>query len=214
MSMGNDTGCANLDICVTEPSRANCTLPFKLPHACSVSDATRLCNAMHFMTACSVAKACTTSGADWAKNALGPGKVNVSRSNADICRPFQHIVTVCRLDDGMSKMAGCAHYNTMCVNGSKVDMCSNVTGITALPTTKEVNTQVRSICEAKGAPGCEECMASWRAGKTWGDCDLLSVYSRLCSSSPDMKQCGAWNTMCQADPTLKFWAVWYSSCQV
>lgn len=44
--------------------------------------------------------------------------------------------------------------------------------------------QVRSICEAKGAPGCEECMASWRAGKTWGDCDLLSVYSRLCSSSP------------------------------
>lgn len=44
--------------------------------------------------------------------------------------------------------------------------------------------QVRSICEAKGAPGCEECMAPWRAGKTWGDCDLLSVYSRLCSSSP------------------------------
>jgi hypothetical protein len=61
---------------------------------------------MHFMTACSVAKACNASGADWAKNALGPGKLNVSRNNPDICRPFQHVVTVCKLDTGMSKMAG------------------------------------------------------------------------------------------------------------
>jgi hypothetical protein len=44
--------------------------------------------------------------------------------------------------------------------------------------------QVRAICEAKDQPGCEQCMPSWKAGKTWGDCDLLAVYSGLCSSSP------------------------------
>jgi hypothetical protein len=35
--------------------------------------------------------------------------------------------------------------------------------------------------------GCEQCMPSWQAGKTWADCDLLQVYSYLCYQMP-----GAW----------------------
>ena len=32
--------------------------------------------------------------------------------------------------------------------------------------------------------GCERCMPSWQAGKTWGDCDLLDTYSYLCYQMP------------------------------
>lgn len=31
---------------------------------------------------------------------------NVSSSNPEICDPWQHVVTVCKLDEGMGRMAG------------------------------------------------------------------------------------------------------------
>jgi hypothetical protein len=52
---------------------------------------------MHFMSACSVARACNESAGDDAK---------VSSSNPDICVPFNHVATVCRLDIGMGRMLG------------------------------------------------------------------------------------------------------------
>jgi hypothetical protein len=47
--------------------------------------------------------------------------------------------------------------------------------------------QVRSICEEMTMDGCERCMPSWQAGKTWADCDLLDTYSYLCYQMPDMR---------------------------
>jgi hypothetical protein len=44
--------------------------------------------------------------------------------------------------------------------------------------------QVRSICEEMTMDGCEKCMPSWEAGKTWADCNLLEVYSYLCYQMP------------------------------
>lgn len=32
------------------------------------------------------------------------------------------------------------------------------------------------------------------------NCDLLGVYSGLCSDMPDMGQCGAWTDLCHAEP--------------
>jgi hypothetical protein len=32
--------------------------------------------------------------------------------------------------------------------------------------------------------GCERCMPSWQAGRTWADCDLLDTYGLLCYAMP------------------------------
>lgn len=44
--------------------------------------------------------------------------------------------------------------------------------------------QVRSICEEMSMDGCERCMPSWAAGRTWADCDLLDTYGLLCYAMP------------------------------
>jgi copper transporter 1 len=49
---------------------------------------------------------------------------------------------------------------------------------------RAVPPQVRSICEEMTMDGCERCMPSWQAGKTWADCDLLDTYSYLCYQMP------------------------------
>eukprot|EP00879_Flechtneria_rotunda_P004898 GHRR01005172.1.p1 GENE.GHRR01005172.1~~GHRR01005172.1.p1 ORF type:complete len:321 (+),score=61.76 GHRR01005172.1:1164-2126(+) len=79
-----------------------------------------------------------------------------------------------------------------------------MTGLKDIPTSSKVNSQVRSICEEMTMDGCEKCMPSWEAGRTWADCDLLDVYGSLCHQMPDMSQCSEWHAMCQADPTLIF----------
>jgi hypothetical protein len=45
--------------------------------------------------------ACSTS-----MRATTPGRTNVSTVNPEICNPWQHFVTVCKLDEGMGGMAG------------------------------------------------------------------------------------------------------------
>jgi hypothetical protein len=305
-----------------------------------VADAASLCKAMHFMAACSVRKAC--AGVLPADTFTGAAAAAISKADPDICRPGQILATVCKLDTGMSRMAGqfqhwrqwlrpkaaagkgawrtlsvawrasqqwfgrwrpslvhhsagrcshagaapfaapgpapagCRNYMAMCAAGSKVPFCKDRTGITQLPTTKELNAQVRPaqapsrqsrssraipgpkppaqgpscgppgysarppvpvpghcLCEPKparrpapaaplmpptprscarcarphplnrrraGRPpyacaspqvraactanpkleGCGRCAPSWAAGKTWADCDLLSVWSDIC----------------------------------
>ncbi|KAF6264748.1 hypothetical protein COO60DRAFT_18856 [Scenedesmus sp. NREL 46B-D3] len=107
----------NPDSCVANPLQSNCT-DFTYPYQDAAADLGKLCNAMHFMASCSVAKACNASGAG--PDGSGPGAATVSRNNPHICSPFNQVATVCQLDKGMSRMMGCTNYNTMCVAGSKV----------------------------------------------------------------------------------------------
>ncbi|KAF8065742.1 p80 [Scenedesmus sp. PABB004] len=193
---------AQLDSCVAEPLAANCSA-YEFPLAAAAADAQRLCGAMHFMAACSVAKACNASGAG-PLTPRAPGAARVSANDPDVCQPFNHVATVCRLDTGMGRMAGCAHFATMCVPGSRVPACAELPGLSALPTSEAVNKQVRSICEEMTMDGCERCMPSWAAGRTWADCDLLDTYGQLCYAMPEMPQCAEWHAMCGADASLAF----------
>eukprot|EP00775_Hariotina_reticulata_P012918 gene12918-13045_t len=118
--------------------------------------------------------------------------------------PYPESLRALRLDTGMGRMLGCRNINSMCIAGSRVPSCSRLPGLQELPATETVNKQVRSICEEMTMDGCEQCMPSWQAGRTWADCDLLRVYSQLCYAMPEMGQCGAWHSMCQADPGLLF----------
>ncbi|KAF8061915.1 p80 [Scenedesmus sp. PABB004] len=193
------------DPCITAPSAPSCA-DFKYPHAAAVADLATLCGAMHFMAACSVARACNASGAG-PDNPTGPGAANVSEENPDVCRPFNLVATVCRHDTGMSKMRGCANYNAMCANGSVVGMCRNLTGLDTLPTTRTLNDRVRSLCtDMPGHTGCDLCLPSFRANATWGDCDLLAVYGTVCAEMPEMEGCAEWEAMCSADHSPTFCA--------
>eukprot|EP00882_Tetradesmus_deserticola_P024811 GHRQ01027139.1.p1 GENE.GHRQ01027139.1~~GHRQ01027139.1.p1 ORF type:complete len:210 (+),score=76.41 GHRQ01027139.1:421-1050(+) len=171
----------NHDSCVANPLQLNCT-EFTYPNQDAAADLGKLCNAMHFMASCSVANACNASGAG--PDGSGPGAATVSSNNPNICSPFNQLATVCKLDKGMSRMMGCTNYNTMCVAGSKVPQCSSLPGLQDIPTSEMVNKQVRSICEEMSMDGCERCMPSWQAGRTWASCDLLDTYGLLCYQMP------------------------------
>lgn len=95
---------AAADPCITAPSAAACS-QYKYPQANAAADLSKLCSAMHFMSACSVSQACNASGAGPEGNPRGPGAAQVSKNNPDICDPFQHVTTVCKLD-GMGRMSG------------------------------------------------------------------------------------------------------------
>lgn len=58
------------------------------------------------LTACSVQKACDKVGAGASGAPTGPGEAKVDSNNPDGCRVFDHVATICRLDTGMSRMAG------------------------------------------------------------------------------------------------------------
>lgn len=94
-----------LNPCVTSPTAPECA-KFTYPQASAAADIGSLCKGMHFMASCSVAKACNASGAGPDGDPRGPGAAAVSKNNPDICDPFQHVTTVCKLDAGMSRMSG------------------------------------------------------------------------------------------------------------
>jgi hypothetical protein len=93
----------NADSCVANPLQSNCT-SYTYPTQDAAADLGKLCNAMHFMASCSVAKACNASGAG--PDGTGPGAAAVSSNNPNICSPLNLVATVCKLDKGMSRMMG------------------------------------------------------------------------------------------------------------
>jgi hypothetical protein len=105
MKTGSAASAGPQSPCVTAPTAAECS-QFTYPQASAAADIGSLCKGMHFMASCSVAKACNASGAGPDGNPRGPGAADVSRNNPDVCDPFQHVTTVCRLDAGMSRMSG------------------------------------------------------------------------------------------------------------
>jgi hypothetical protein len=77
-----------------------------------------------YIAACSVHKACDEAGAGPSGAPTGPGAAKVSSSNADICKVFNHVATVCRLDTGMSRMGGgCACFDLMLEHAAAAAMC-------------------------------------------------------------------------------------------
>lgn len=158
---------------------------------------------MHFMTGCSLYKACNaTAGSAAARRSVG-------RDAARLCDPFEQLATICARDPGMGAMAGCrSHYAPMCAApGSRVAQCKRAPGFSDLITTEDANKWVRSICEEMDMEGCERCTPAWKEGKKWGgpNCDPFAVYGWLCVQMPDMWQCigkGRWDEMCKRDAKL------------
>eukprot|EP01122_Echinamoeba_exundans_P007376 TRINITY_DN2257_c0_g1_i3.p1 TRINITY_DN2257_c0_g1~~TRINITY_DN2257_c0_g1_i3.p1 ORF type:complete len:102 (-),score=9.17 TRINITY_DN2257_c0_g1_i3:180-485(-) len=97
----------------------------------------------------------------------------------------------------MPGMMGCGDYKALCLNPSSVvKQCSF--GVPPVPNTMTTTSNVKSICaEMPSMNGCDKCQKP-------SACDLLSVYSQLCSDMPDMSQCGAWTTLCKAEPQWPF----------
>lgn len=176
--------------CVTDPTQSNCAA-YLYPDSSIRADIDNLCKSMPFMTACSVYNNCNAA----------EDQSSVSQNPELVCDPFQLLVTICKLD-GMGGMSGCVNYNSMCGNNAtQVAQCQK-TGLVFLPTTKQSNTQVKSICNEMTMDGCEQCTPSWDAGKIYAACDLLGVYGLLCYQMPDMQQCTEWHKMCNTDPTM------------
>jgi solute carrier family 31 (copper transporter), member 1 len=183
MPMGDSTP-ANQPACVSNSSATSC-VSYTYPNANAYADLNNLCTAMSFMPGCSIYSACNLTN-----NALSPDTA---------CEPFQLLTTICKLDTGMSMMSGCANYNSLCANTSVVRQCSSVSGLAFLPTTQQVNSDVKSICSDMTMDGCERCTPDWEKGKTFSTCNLLDVYGYLCYTMPDMRQCvsgTSWDSLC------------------
>lgn len=189
--------------CVTNPTLANCTT-FKLPHSVLQGDLNNLCKAMHFMTACSIYKACRAAAA-LPDDVVGAFTAKVS-SNPEVCRRMHLVSTVCVHDTGMGKMAGCqSHFNSMCAQGTRVPTCLSFKGFPQLPTTKALNQAVKQLCSAKRTrPGCAPCLQSYDANKTYGNCDLLGVWGDICVAEPKLPQCANHTAICSKDKSWFF----------
>lgn len=102
---GSTAAAAAQSPCITAPTAPECS-QFTYPQTSAAADIGSLCGSMFYMASCSVAKACNASGAGPDGNPRGPGAATVSKNNPDICDPFQHVTTVCKLDSGMGGMSG------------------------------------------------------------------------------------------------------------
>lgn len=78
----------------------------RITQDCVLLSLSCVCAAAHlFVAACSVAEACTKAGAG-VDSPNSPTASQVSANNADVCKPFNLVISTCRLDTGMARMAG------------------------------------------------------------------------------------------------------------
>jgi hypothetical protein len=179
--------------CLDTPSDPDCSYPSQN----AKNDMDNLCNAMPFMTGCSLRYMCQNSQ-----------YVNDLISKPYCSSDFQLVASVCYRDPEMKMMKGCTDYNRVCrqENASSnalsgpVQQCTEETSIATLPTTSTLASQVKSICTEMTMDGCERC--TFESGKKYASCDLLSVYGYLCYQMPEMSQCGEWSTLCASNPEL------------
>lgn len=209
---GMNTTTTSSEPCIAMPSMPNCT-DYTYPTSNATADITSLCNAMPFMTGCSISNICATGGSS-----------SLALQSGGYCNPISLLADTCKSDTGMSKMSGCKSYNSMCnmTAGSVVSACTKYPPVPGLPTTMAVNAAVKSICTEMSMSGCEKC--SWAGNVTFANCDLLvrpcvgrvplvsaisnltslpsskskSVYSSLCTQMPTMSQCSAFPGMCSS----------------
>ncbi|KAF2071248.1 hypothetical protein CYY_007430 [Polysphondylium violaceum] len=167
--------------CITTPTDPSCA-NYVYPASSATSDINGLCKGMPYMTVCSLQKAC-----------------NESSLSTGICQPFSLLAQSCTED--MGGMSDCKNFKSLCTtSGSVVSSCNSTQFIANLPTTKTINTQVKSICGEMNMEDCQKCPNS--NGMGYLQCDIFDVYSLLCMAMPDMSQCSTWQSMCVASSPM------------
>jgi len=162
--------------CISKPSNQSC-VNFEYPDASARSDIDDLCSEMPNMPGCALSQIC--------KN----GASNVVSSV--YCKPIAVLTEICT--DDMMGMSGCANYSLMCQNNSVVSQCHmSSDALLPLPSSDIVKSGVKGICSRMKMSGCSKCQNN--------QCDYLTVYSDLCISMPNMKECSSWKDMCKYIP--------------
>lgn len=173
------------DDCVARPDQERCT-NFTLPQGVVQEEVAALCEQMPHMIGCTINNICDAHG-------------NL-KAGSPYCLAFSIYKDICSGD--MGRMSPCANYTNMCVPiDSKVKECSIKS--LPLPSEGQVSNWITQMCNAMQMDGCKECDLRKLAGSNRMaglDCDLLTVYSKLCLSMPSMSECKAWTQLCQVIP--------------
>lgn len=173
------TAQSTMDECITNPSKSECA-PYHYSYA--ESDLALLCS-VHSMTACSLQTSC-----------------EANEMKEPDCNPIALLGHICLLD-GMGSMNGCQNMTQLCVAQSSVKECNDAKSLTNLPTTSQVSTEVKKICESHKMSACDEC------GQFFNMCpDTLATYSDLCVTMPEMSACSTYHSFCSS------YASWEDFC--
>lgn len=129
-----------------------------------------LCKSMPNMSACIIRNSCKTT--------------------TEECSPFRILKSLC-LD--MPRMKECSTFNKLCKPDSQIKQCKQAKLV--LPTSKETESLISSICSEMNMKGCE-CTNN-------KNCNLES-YTYLCKQMPEMSQCADYNNICKAFPLTSF----------
>lgn len=105
----------------------------------------------------------------------------------------------------MPKMSGCSTFIKMCGNNPQLSVNKQCldSKIPKLPSSAYTTQAIHSICSSMSMEGCNDCKIT-NPNATYASCDLLKVYSYLCSSMPDMSECKEFKTMCADTPELPY----------
>jgi len=162
--------------CISQPSNQTC-VNYEYPDTMARSDINELCSEMPNMPGCTLSQLCTT-GVSSVKSSV-------------YCKPIAVLTEICT--DDMMSMSGCANYSSMCKSNSVVSQCHmSSDALLALPSSDTAENGVKGICSRMTMAGCAKCKS--------GQCDYLTVYSDLCISMPNMKECSSWKNMCTYVP--------------
>ncbi|KAH6602612.1 hypothetical protein BASA61_000945 [Batrachochytrium salamandrivorans] len=120
-------------------------------------------------------------------------------SKDNTCSDATLLVTACRTDAAIaSKSSACNIVTASCPNGSESSnsQCAPLGG---LPATLTVQQNLFNACKAMKMDGCQDCAAP-SSNATIANCNVMSVYSRICSTMPDMSNCQPYNLLCGQSP--------------
>eukprot|EP01112_Ceratiomyxa_fruticulosa_P003253 TRINITY_DN1361_c0_g1_i1.p1 TRINITY_DN1361_c0_g1~~TRINITY_DN1361_c0_g1_i1.p1 ORF type:complete len:352 (+),score=44.55 TRINITY_DN1361_c0_g1_i1:158-1213(+) len=172
---------AHSQSCVSDPSPPSCS-SYVLPDSQIDGSINALCKMMGNMPGCSIDNLCSEQS---------------NLANDRFCIPFSIYKDLC--ED--MPMKNCSAYLSMCQNGTSVIQCD--TQALPLPSSMEISSLITDMCNDMYMDECEQCMTQGESKTNMMsllDCDMLTVYSNLCLSMPDMSQCQAWKTMCTQIP--------------
>jgi len=167
--------------CVINPSNSSC-INYKLPSEEVENDIDGICSNMENMYGCSINKICLEDN----------DKTGI------YCKRFSILKELCT---DMTMKIYCNDYEQMCRNGTVVNECN--TKVLPIPNSQSITNLIHSICSDMYMPGCEKC-----SGNGMAPCEVLIVYSQLCQSMPNMKQCLEWHSICSLVPN---WSICYQN---
>ncbi|EFA85339.1 hypothetical protein PPL_02342 [Heterostelium album PN500] len=168
--------------CLQTPWDPSCAT-YQYPLANITADIEGLCTSMSFMPVCTIDKVCQD-------NDLTDG----------VCTPFSVLADGCQYD--MPMMSNCKNYRTLCVANTTVPSCTNDQSIKNLGDSKTLGNLIISICTEMNMDACSQCPVSTTPTGNQLKCDVLTTYSQLCQSMPNMQQCSQWHDMCMTGSQL------------